>query len=76
MVDVIIKRIDKSEYNNSKLAIFDFLGVESFAIITQRVLDYIDTENIKVGDRLFVIKSFSNSGGSVFLVKKFISRGA
>lgn len=71
MVWVKIYKIEESQYSNgSYLACFMLHNKDRFVIITKKVLQYLKINNIKVGDEIFVMRSFNNTGDERFLVKK------
>jgi len=64
-----ILKIEKSQFNNSKLAYFNFNGTERYAIISNKVLEYNKVEKLNIGDRIFVIKSIGKDDKGVFFIK-------
>lgn len=64
-----IIRIEKSQFNENNLAIFNFQDLESYAVISPAVLKYLDVEEISQGQEIFVIKSIGKDDKGVFFIK-------
>lgn len=74
-MEVTIKKIENSKFNSSKIAYFDFLGKEKYTIISSRVLKFLKLETIdqiKLGTKLEMFKSFNSSGKDIYLCKKVL----
>jgi len=70
MVWVKITKIEDSEFNDSKVIYFDFLGTEKFSIVSKNVLNYLHIIQLRVEDKILVVKSFSRVGKEIYLLKK------
>lgn len=78
MVWCKISHIEDSIYdnNNSKVVYFNYLGRECSAIVSQKVLDYLEIESIENYSEVFVLKTFLNGklregkSKSIFVIKK------
>ena len=73
-VDVIDK--EPSKFNSYSYVVkFNFFGREEHAIITDKVLNFVSTEkvridSIEVKDKIFVTKGFNAKGDKIFFIKK------
>lgn len=74
MAWVEIEDIEQGESPNTILVHFTFFEQRVFTVVTKRVLNYLQIENISIGDRVFVIKSFSKQSKPIYLIKKVIKK--
>lgn len=69
MVWTIVKRIEKSKYNESNLIYFDFFKTEKYCIFSNLSKKYLNIDKLKLGDYIYVVKSFTKSGVPIYLIK-------
>ena len=71
MTWVEITHIERSRFNEiDKLIFFEFQGEERFAVVSGKVLDYLDIKDIEDYKQAFIIQTFSKVGEPIFVVKK------
>jgi len=71
MVWVKIDKIEKSLYNNSLLVFFIFQEKKRYSVVSDKVLKYLKIKKVSKGDKIFVMKSFSDDDKPIYLIKKY-----
>ncbi|MFW6282485.1 MAG: hypothetical protein ACOC1P_00325 [Minisyncoccales bacterium] len=70
MVWVTITNKEPSKFNpHDYLVFFEYFGEENFAVITSKVLAYIDKSVLSVGDKIFVVKTTGKDNKERFFVR-------
>ena len=70
MVWAKIKKMENSEFNDSVLVYFDYFGKEVFSIVSKKVLNYLNIDEIYNYKEIFVLKSFNDKQEPIYLIKK------
>ena len=70
MVWVDIERVDMvNEINDSYYVYFEIFGHIKRALVTKKVLKYIKADEIKEGDMIYVVKTFSKTNKPIYMIK-------
>ncbi len=67
---VKITKIEDSKYNDSQLVFFTFLGETKFSIVSAYVLHYLDVPELRVGQEIYISKSFDKRERPIYLIRK------